>query len=81
MEDVGYAAWLWLDIGNEEIAGDVQRDRVHRFIGDYGLTSSCSPTQLLQTAQSRHMANAALADHVRQWSEECLRWVARQGWK
>ena len=80
LEDVGYAAWLWLDIGNEEIAGDVQRDRLQRFIGDYGLTNSCSPSQLVQAAQSRHMANSALADHVRQWSEECLQWVIRQGW-
>ncbi|MHB8815211.1 MAG: phosphotransferase, partial [Steroidobacteraceae bacterium] len=34
-DDVGYAAWLWLDIGNNELAPEVQGQRLIAFLTAY----------------------------------------------
>ena len=36
LEDLGYAAWLWVDIGNDELSPDRQGQRVADFFASYG---------------------------------------------
>jgi aminoglycoside phosphotransferase (APT) family kinase protein len=43
--DVGYAAWLWLDLGNERYPHEEQARRLRLFVGAYG-----PPLDALQTA-------------------------------
>jgi Ser/Thr protein kinase RdoA (MazF antagonist) len=77
-EDLGYAAWLWLDIGNDEIPANVQRQRMQQFFVDYGASPAISPVGAVMDAQSRHRSNLSLPPEVRQWSADCLEWTQRQ---
>jgi hypothetical protein len=79
-DDLGYAAWLWLDIGNDEFTADVQHRRLRKFVDDYGLQDDRQPGRLVRMAQARHASNSQLPDHVRQWSAECLAWTNLRGW-
>ena len=37
LDDLGYAAWLWIDIGNDDLSVDRQGQRVADFFRAYGL--------------------------------------------
>jgi aminoglycoside phosphotransferase (APT) family kinase protein len=80
LQDLGYAAWLWLDIGNEELAADLQRERLYRFFADYGLSSAANPIRAVTAAQARHVSHSSLPVAVRQWSQACWDWTRRQRW-
>jgi Ser/Thr protein kinase RdoA (MazF antagonist) len=77
-EDLGYAAWLWLDIGNDDIPAHVQRKRMQQFFVDYGASAEISPVGAVMDAQSRYRSNLSLPQEVRQWSADCLEWTQRQ---
>jgi aminoglycoside phosphotransferase (APT) family kinase protein len=73
LEDVGYAAWLWIDIGNDELPADRQARRVADFFRCYGLDPA-------EAIQSIVRAQVALAERttstgVREWSIACRAWV------
>jgi aminoglycoside phosphotransferase (APT) family kinase protein len=38
-DDVGYAAWLWLDLGNEDVLPELQGERLASFVRTYGALS------------------------------------------
>lgn len=78
--DLGYAAWLWLDIGNPDYAADEQRRRLALFVAAYG-RSACSAEQVApfivarQTAlatSARERGQSALAN----WATSCADWAA-----
>lgn len=73
MEDVGYAAWFWTDIGNDEISAAEQGRRVADFFEHYGLDSAgaIDAIALAQTALAARTDSAG----VRQWAEACRAWV------
>ena len=56
--DLGYSAFTWLDLGNDEIAGDEQVRRLHTFAQGYGRTD-CTATQIAVFALARQTALAA----------------------
>jgi Ser/Thr protein kinase RdoA (MazF antagonist) len=80
-EDLGYAAWLWLDIGNDDIPANVQCQRLLQFFVDYGANPSISPVAAVMDAQVRHRSNSSLPLEIRRWSAHCLEWMQRQNWK
>jgi aminoglycoside phosphotransferase (APT) family kinase protein len=80
LNDLGYAAWMWLDIGNEELAADLQRERLYRFFADYGLSRAADPIRAVTAAQARHVSHSRLPAAVRQWSQACWDWIRRQRW-
>ena len=49
--DQGYAAWHWLDIGNDELAPAFQGRRVAQFFADYGAPAVEDPIGVLISAQ------------------------------
>lgn len=59
--DLGYAAWLWLDLGNVDIAAAEQRRRLRLFLGAYGGEAMGEAT-IIAAALRRQ---AALADEAR----------------
>jgi hypothetical protein len=78
--DLGYAAWLWLDIGNTERSGPEQKRRLHLFLGAYGTTLTA--TEILQSMlarQSQLMADGARTGHeaMHDWAEKCRSWTVR----
>lgn len=73
LEDVGYAAWFWTDIGNDELDATEQGRRVADFFRHYGLDSqgAIDAMVLAQTALAARTESAG----VRQWAEACRAWV------
>jgi hypothetical protein len=77
--DLGYAAWLWLDLGSPEIAAVEQRRRLGVFLDAYGtqetgpvLTATLERQRLLE-AEGRRLGNGAMAE----WAAGCLDWTRR----
>jgi phosphotransferase family enzyme len=74
LEDLGYASWLWIDIGNDELSVDLQGRRIADFVRNYGVDVTCAVDAIM-------LAQVALSDRtsdpgVRQWSNDCRDWVA-----
>lgn len=75
--DLGYAAWLWLDLGAPSVGVPEQRRRLAAFLAAYG---PCDPTAVLDAAltrqaivatQGRRRGDAAMFD----WATRCLHWT------
>jgi Ser/Thr protein kinase RdoA (MazF antagonist) len=75
--DLGYAAWLWLDIGNTDLAAKFQDRRLKAFFEAYGADRTISPVATVFAAQERHVASTTLPPAVRQWSQDCRNWARR----
>jgi len=73
LEDVGYAAWLWIDIGNDDLAADPQGRRVADFFHGYGLDAAAAVDSIVlaQVALARRTDSAS----VREWADNCRAWV------
>ena len=74
LEDLGYAAWLWIDIGNGELSADLQGERLADFFRSYG-TDSADAIMAITAAQTA-LSERTDSSGVRQWSNACLAWVA-----
>lgn len=78
--DLAYAAWLWLDIGNEEISAEDQKRRLVVFTQAYG-TSEIS---LLIEVMTKRQTILIEEGHRRQkpcmekWAKSALQWTKRE---
>ncbi|MEO1201982.1 MAG: phosphotransferase [Pseudomonadota bacterium] len=75
--DLGYAAWLWLDLGSPKIDAVEQRRRLDAFLEAYGM---CERTSILEAMllrqatlieEGRRCGDDALSD----WASECKAWI------
>lgn len=79
LDDLAYAAWMWLDIGNPEIGGYKCRRRLARFLEDYGLVHTDGfKERILQ--QMQRVAQSEFSDpeqtlSTRQWALDCRKWA------
>ena len=75
LEDLGYAAWLWIDIGNDDLPADAQGQRVADFFQAYGMSTG----DAIPAIVSAQVALAQRTDvaGVREWSNSCRVWVER----
>ena len=73
LDDLGYAAWLWIDIGNDDLSVDRQGQRVADFFRAYGLETDGAIPSII----AAQLALAARTDsaNVRAWSDSCRQWV------
>jgi len=73
LEDVGYAAWFWIDIGNDDLSVDMQGQRVADFFRCYGLDAGEAITAIVhaQVALAQRTDSAG----VREWANNCRAWV------
>jgi Ser/Thr protein kinase RdoA (MazF antagonist) len=73
LDDLGYAAWLWIDMGNEDLSIDRQGQRVAGFFRAYGLETDAAIPSII----AAQLALAARTDSagVRAWSDSCRQWV------
>jgi Ser/Thr protein kinase RdoA (MazF antagonist) len=72
-EDVGYAAWLWIGIGNPDLAADLQGRRVADFFQSYGLNAADAVSSII--AAQGALAERTDAEGVREWANNCRAWV------
>jgi aminoglycoside phosphotransferase (APT) family kinase protein len=83
--DLAYAAWLWLDLGNELINGRYQGRRLRAFCNAYGYSGPGSFAELILERQQWQMdyirANALFpSEQLRRvitWMEHCMGWVEK----
>jgi Ser/Thr protein kinase RdoA (MazF antagonist) len=79
--DLGYAAWLWLDLGSPEIEVSEQRRRLALFADAYGWPASrpllpfVLARQRILVAEGNRRGDRAMA----QWTGACLAWTGEHG--
>lgn len=72
-DDIGYAAWLWLDIGNADLDPFQQGRRLREFVAAYDADFLDAVPAVIdaQTELSRrHGAPAS----TQEWATQCLQW-------
>jgi aminoglycoside phosphotransferase (APT) family kinase protein len=82
--DLAYAAWLWLDLGNDQLDGPTQGQRLKIFCTAYGYTGQASFAELILKRQRWQIAYiqaeslfpAEQLARVVAWMEHCIGWVA-----
>jgi aminoglycoside phosphotransferase (APT) family kinase protein len=78
-QDLGYAAWLWLDLGSAEIAAAEQRRRLALFLKAYG-TDDCRLVLAAMLTRQAFLVGQGrrLGDHaMTRWAADCLEWTQR----
>lgn len=75
LEDLGYAAWLWIDIGNEDLPADAQGQRVADFFQSYGMSTDRAIPSIVSAQEA--LAQRTDVPGVREWTNSCQDWVER----
>jgi hypothetical protein len=79
-EDVGYAAWMWLHIGNRRIAPELQGSNLVDFVAAYDAAATWNPLEAVLRAQSATVArlpNSLKWGFIKMWAQACLAWTYR----
>lgn len=77
--DLGYAAWLWLDLGAPSAGVPEQRRRLAAFLAAYGpcdhaaVLDATLTRQAIVAAQGRRQGDAAMSE----WASRYLHWTLR----
>lgn len=69
---LGYAAWLWLDIGNSEVTSTEQKQRLHLFVDAYG---ALTPQVVVPSMMHRQSVLAEGQRLARKEAAACLAWT------
>lgn len=82
--DVGYAAWMWLDLGNSPLAAPELGKRLATFLSGYGSKAPVDPLDAILEAQEWLTERArgpnqdpSYAAEVLVWARRCQVWVRR----
>ena len=78
--DLGYSAFTWLDMGNDDLPAEEQIRRLGVFSEAYG-RADCTPSRIAVYAVARQTALAASARkrgkaEVADWASQCAAWTA-----
>lgn len=78
-DDLGYAAWMWLDIGSPEVTGPEQVRRLAVFLDAYG-RDEATGNAVLEAMIVRQDILAAEGQttgnwSMQRWAEECRTWT------
>lgn len=77
--DLGYAAWLWLNLGSPEIRALDQQQRLATFLEAYGelsidpILEAMLQRQTLLVEEGRRIGDSSLAE----WAMACNRWTRK----
>jgi len=52
LEDLGYAAWLWIDLGNDELVAAQQGQRVANFFRCYGWEATVAVPSIIEAQRA-----------------------------
>lgn len=77
--DLGYAAWLWLDLGSPKIDVAVQHHRFATFLDAYGVTASELVLESMLARQELLIEEARTNgdDSLSVWATNCRTWTRR----
>ena len=72
-EDIGYASWLWLDIGNDELEPFAQGRRLGEFVAAYD--ADCRDAVPALIASQIELSSRRGAPRLTQeWAHQCWHW-------
>ena len=74
-EDVGYAAWMWLHIGNRKVAPEEQGSNLVDFVAAYQAAATWNPLEAVLQAQYALVAripNSFKWAFIKAWAQACL---------
>ena len=76
--DVGYATWLWLDIGNSEMSVREQMRRLSLFAASYGVPTSrpLIDAMMLRQRMLRDEGVERNLPLLSNWANKCLTWAS-----
>lgn len=80
-EDVGYAAWMWLHIGDRRIAPERQGSDLVDFVAAYDATATWNLLDAVLRAQKRtveRIPNNIRWAFIKPWTRGCLAWTWRK---
>lgn len=79
VRDLAYAAWLWLDIGNEEIGARVQASRLRLFLKAYGWedTAQLMAEMVSRQEELKSAAKTRGWHDTATWAGTCRHWVEK----
>jgi Ser/Thr protein kinase RdoA (MazF antagonist) len=72
--DVGYAAWLWLDIGNDELDPIQQGRRLGQFFAAYYRSDFNDAILAVTDAQTELSQRDGTPAPTQEWARQCLQW-------
>jgi hypothetical protein len=73
-EDIGYAAWLWLDIGNDDLDPFQQGRRLSEFVAAYDADFLDAVPAVID-AQTELSRRHGAPTSTQEWATQCLRWT------
>lgn len=79
-EDVGYAAWMWLHIGNRRVAPEEQGSNLVDFVAAYDAVATWNPLLAVIEAQKACVVgipNNLKWAFIKAWAQGCLVWTYR----
>jgi len=79
-EDVGYAAWMWLHIGNRKVAPEEHGSNLVDFVAAYDAAATWNPLVAVLEAQKTCVAripNSFKWANIKLWARGCLGWTYR----
>jgi Ser/Thr protein kinase RdoA (MazF antagonist) len=74
-DDLAYAAWLWLDIGEQDLDPVSQGRRLGRFFTAYGCQSDIDPVQAVLAAQLELANRPSAPPSTKAWAKSCRAWA------
>lgn len=80
-EDVGYAAWMWLHIGNRWVAPEEQGANLVDFVAAYDAAAPWNPLRAVLLAQKAcvdRIPNTFRWSMIKTWAKGCLSWTYRK---
>ena len=79
-EDVGYAAWRWLCIGDPKLVPEEQGERLADFMTAYDAAATWNPLELVLQAQHSllvHLPKRGKWGVIKMWALGCIKWTKR----
>jgi len=76
-EDVSYAAWLWLSIGDDRFPPQQQGRRLRVFVDAYGALDTSAAVPAILAIQTEFSTRPDVPPMVRQWAASCRAWLER----
>jgi Phosphotransferase enzyme family len=80
LHDLGYAAWLWLDLGSEHSDGNAQWRRLRLFAQAYGFIGDVAELAVAMLARQQLLVEEAPSQgrlETAEWAAYCRQWTLK----
>jgi hypothetical protein len=75
LDDLGYAAWLWLRLGDADLSADFQASRIVEFFRAYATVDLDNALAAILDAQSELVQRPGTPREVALWAQRSREWI------